>query len=302
MREWLSGFWYPPTPPERLASLRILIGTFGLVYTTVRAPYLADFSRFGPADFAPVGPVAVLSAPLPAAAVFTLVALAIASGVGFVLGWRFRVTGPLHAAALLWVLSYRNSWGMVFHTENLLVLHVLVLGLGRSADALSLDARRERGDPNGRYGWPVMLMCTITAGAYVLAGIAKLRNSGLDWITTDILRNYIAYDNLRKIGLGDVHSPLGGMLVAHGWVFPPLALFTEILELAAPVALFGRRLAAWWCGLMWSFHLGVLAVMAIFFPYQLLGFAYLPFFRAERLLARGPGARVARWLSTSRPR
>lgn len=297
MLDRLDRFWFPPTGPERLAAVRILVGLFGLVYCCVRAPNLVNFSRFGPQDFEPVGPVAVLGAPLPAWLVVVAVVACIGTGAAFVVGWRFRVTGPLHAFLLLWVLSYRNSWGMVFHTENLLVLHVLVLGLARSADAHAMDARRASGPAHPRYGWPLKLLGTITVVAYVLAGVAKLRNSGFDWITSDILRNYIAYDNLRKIGLGDIHSPFGGWLVAHGGVFPPLAAFSVGLELLAPVALLGRRWAAGWCSLMWSFHLGVLAVMAIFFPYQLFGIAYLPYFRAERVLGWGPAKRVFGWLA-----
>jgi hypothetical protein len=30
------------------------------------------------------------------------------------------------ALLLLWVTTYRNSWGQVFHTENLMVLHVVL--------------------------------------------------------------------------------------------------------------------------------------------------------------------------------
>ena len=39
----------------------------------------------------------------------------------------YRVTAPLAALGMLWVTAYRNSWGMVFHTENLLVIHLAVL-------------------------------------------------------------------------------------------------------------------------------------------------------------------------------
>jgi len=31
----------------------------------------------------------------------------------------------LAALALLWTLTYRNAWGQIFPTENLLVLHVI---------------------------------------------------------------------------------------------------------------------------------------------------------------------------------
>ena len=271
-------------PAERLAALRMLVGGFATIYLTARVVHLVSFVDFPARNFTPVGVVSLLSAPLPAPLVIASVALSLILAPAFTLGWRFRITGPAFAAALLWVLSYRNSWGMVFHTENLLVLHVLVLGLTRSADAWSLDARRPAAPPPpGAHGWPVRLLVLVTLATYVLAGAAKLRLSGLSWVDSDLLRNYIAYDNLRKLELGDFHSPIGAALVAHGWLFPPLAATSLALELLAPIALVGPRLARAWALAAWAFHAGVLAVMAIFFPYPLFGFGFAPLFAVERL-------------------
>lgn len=278
--------WYrSDAPPERLAALRLLVGGFATVYLAARFVHLISFVDFAPRSFAPVGVVdLLLGAPLPAALVVAPVLLALLLAVAFTLGWRHRVTGPAFAATLLWVLSYRNSWGMIFHTENLMVVHVIVLGLTPAADAWSLDVRRRPPPPRPRaHGWPVRLLALVTVTTYVLAGLAKLRLSGLSWATSDLLRNYIAYDNLRKLELGDAHSPLGAALVAHGWLFPPLAGASLVVELLAPAALFGPRLARWWSLAAWAFHAGVLAIMAIFFPYPLLGLAFAPLFAAERL-------------------
>jgi hypothetical protein len=255
------------------------------VYLAVRLVHLVSFVDFPAASFRPVGVVAALAAPLPGWAVVAAAVATVPLGAMFTLGWRFAVTGPLFAATLLWVLSYRNSWGMIFHTENLLVVHVLVLALGRSADAWSLDARRRPPPPgaDAAHGWPVRLLALATVGTYLLAGVAKLRLSGLSWIGSDLLRNYIAYDNLRKLELGDWYSPLGAALLPHAWLFPPLALFSVAFEVLAPLALLGPRLARVWALGAWAFHVGVLAVMAIFFPYPLLGLGFAPLFAPERL-------------------
>jgi Vitamin K-dependent gamma-carboxylase len=290
-----------PAPAERLAALRVLVGSFALVYLAARGVHLASVTGLAAVQFRPVGVVRVLSSPLPALAVQALVVAAIAAGIAYVIGLRFRVTGPLFAALLLWVTSYRNSWGMIFHTENLAVLHVLVLGVVRSADALSLDARRKPQEraPDARYGWPIRLLCAITVLTYVIAGVSKLRNAGYDWVSGDVLRNYVAHDNVRKIALGDAHSSLGGSLVGYRWLWPPLALVSMIVELGAPLALVHRRLARAWVAVAWLFHIGVLALMAIFFPYPALGVAFAPFFPIERALEH-PWAR--RILASARPR
>lgn len=285
----MSAWSFPAAPASRLAALRIVLGVAAWIYVIARLPDLVGVARLPAWQFKPVGPVALLGAPLPGALVVVLVALAIALGAGFVLGWRWRITGPGFAAVLLWVISYRNSWGMPFHTENLMVLHVGVLACARAADAWSLDARRSGIAADGehvRYGAPIRLLAIVTVTAYFIAGYSKVANAGLGWVTSDTLRNYVAFDNLRKAELGDIHSPLGAALVRHPGLFPPLAGFSLLLELGAPLVLLHRRLAQWWCVGAWSFHVGVLATMWIVFHYPLLGLAYAPFFAIEGAVGR----------------
>jgi hypothetical protein len=86
------------------------------------------------------------------------------------------------------------------------------------------------------------------------------------------------------------------MLVGHAWLFPPLAVATLAVELGAPLALLGGRVARVWALLAWGFHVGVAAVMAIVFPYSLLGIAFAPFFNVEQLPLRLP-ARLTRRLA-----
>jgi hypothetical protein len=108
-----------------------------------------------------------------------------------------------------------------------------------------------------------------------------LKLAGSAWLHGDYLRAEIAHDNLRKIELGSNYSPLGAWLVTYSWPFGVLAWLTLVLELGAPIALLGGRVALSWAALAWSFHVGVAALMVIIFPYQLFGFAFLPFFALE---------------------
>ncbi len=273
-------------PATSLAALRILIGAYALVYTLVRFGHVVRTATFPVRQFDPVGPVSLLSQPLPYAVVLVLTTVTVLLGVAFVLGWRFRVVGPAFAFSFLWTLSYRNSWSMVFHTENLLVLHVLVLGIVRAADVWSLDARGRPVDGTARfrYAWPILLLCAITVTTYFIAGYTKLRISGLSWVTHDALRYHVAHDNLRKAELGSVYSPLGAWLAGHAGIFKPLAAVSLIVEVLAPLALLGRRIGRAWCVSAWAFHFGVFAVMAIGFHYPLAGVAYASFFDTARLV------------------
>lgn len=290
-------WWHAPAPARRLAMLRLLVGGYALAYLLVRFGHLVGVSAMSPQQWKPVGPVALLAAPLPSAVVVACAVLAVLLGVAFVAGARFRVTGPAFAAALLWVISYRNSWSMVFHTENLLVLHVLVLAVCPAADALSLDARRRPpvdDTPRARYGWGIRLLCAVTVTTYFIAGWSKLHNAGLGWVTSDTLRMYVAYDNLRKVELGDSYSWLGTMLAQHGWLFPPLAAASLLVEVGAPLALLHPRVGRWWCAAAWSFHAGVVVMMAIVFHYPLSGVGYASFFPVESLHDRWRRSRAGR--------
>jgi hypothetical protein len=270
-------------PAARLALLRILIGGYALIYLLVRFQNLRSVARFDRADFHPVGLARVLTEPLPNAIVTGLTLLALAGAVPFVLGFRYRIFGPLFAIAFLWVTTYRNSFGMVFHTENLLALQLLLLGVAPAADAFSLGTPAVAApEADARYGWPIRAMTWITVIAYVLAGIAKLKLAGFTWLDGELLRRHIAHDNLRKLELGSFHAPLGAALVRYTAPFQLFSLLTLAIELGAPIALLGRRWGLVWCLAAWLFHVGVLALMAIPFPYQLSLIAYAPFFEVER--------------------
>jgi hypothetical protein len=279
----IDAFWRPAAPAKRLAALRVLLGTYAAVYATVRIAHFGNFSRYGVASFHPVGVVNLLSQPLPSWLTWALAIATSLAGVAFALGYRYRITGVVFAALLLWVTSYASSWGMVFHTENLMVLQLVVLALAPAADAFALGGNSDAEEAVGaRYGWPIRLMCAVTVLAYFIAGVAKLRVSGLGWVTGEILQNYISYDALRKAELGSIYSPLGPWLAAHGGVFKPLAAGSLLMEFGAPLALIGRRVALVWVISAVLFHLGVLAVMAILFPYVCFGFGFACFFRVER--------------------
>ncbi|MFP3907333.1 MAG: HTTM domain-containing protein, partial [Acidimicrobiales bacterium] len=276
-------------------ALRVFVTVFALAYLVVRFPHLIDIAQLSdaaPGRFDPVGPLVLLARPVSPLVAIVVLAATLAAGVVAGAGWRWRVSGPVFALGVLLVLSYRNSWGQVFHTENLLVLHLGILAVAPASDTWSLDARRRRSDgalppaSSTRYGWPAQLMVVVVVVAYVLAGWAKLRASGVGWASGDALRNLVAHDALRKELVGDAGSPIGIVALRHAWVFAPMAVLSLAVELLAPVALFGGRVRMAWVVAAWIFHLGVLAVMGILFPYQLLGVGFACFVAVESIPQR----------------
>ncbi len=265
------------------------------MYVLVRVPEVAGVARYGAAQFHPVGVARVLSRPLPRGVVLALAIATCVLLVPFVLGWRFRVTGPLAAVALLWTITYRNAWGLPFHTENLMVLHVIALAIAPAADAWSVDPGRS-GEAAAGYGWPIRLLATLTVVTYLLAGIAKLRLAGMDWLDGEQLRNQIAHDNLRKALLGDGLGPLAHLVLEHPAPLVVFSVLTLVLELGAPLALLHPRAGHAWAIGAWGFHVGVVLLMNIWFVYPLAGMAFLPFVAAERVIvgARGIVRRARR--------
>lgn len=286
----LAAWWFAPAPAERLAALRILVGGYALVYVIARLREFAGVARYGASQFHPYGVVKVLDAPLPPSVVVALAVITCVLLALFVLGVWYRAVAPVAALALLWTITYRNCWGMPFHTENLMVLHVIALSLAPAADAWAVGAqRRMREVGHAGYGWAIRLCAVLTVATYMLAGIAKLRLAGIGWVDGELLRNQIAIDNLRKALMGDGIAPLAGLVLEHPAPLVVFSALTLVLELGAPLALAHRRLGHVWSVLAWGFHVGVVLLMNIWFPYPLAGMAFLPFLPAERVIRAGCG-------------
>lgn len=294
---WLEG----SAPPARLGVLRAAIGGYALWYVGTRSELISDLARRDVSLYDPVGPFRALAAPLDPALADWMVVATVVTGVAFVAGALYRLSGPLFALLLLLTLSYRNSWSMVFHMHNALVVHVLILGMVHAADGFSVDSliRRRREPSSARYQWPIALICAVTAAGYLVAGVAKLCGpTGMAWASGELLREQIATDAIRKHVLdGDV-VPVARALYDHVWLFTVIGVATLVLEVGAPLFLANARLRRLWAVSAWLMHWGVLVIMGIKFRYHLSFVMFLPFFRVERVLSLFTG--LGRWVRSAR--
>ena len=272
--------------PTRYRVLRALIAGYAAIWAAVRVPAALDTLDFAARRFDPVGPLAFLDHPLPDLVVVLAVVATPVAAAFLAFGRHEKISGPLAAIGFLFITTYRNSWGHLLHTENLVSLHLIVLAV---APFLAGTAVADGGEEDDR-SFAVDAMAVLTVGTYFLAGVAKLRISGGAWLDGDVLRHQIAFDNARKLVLGDTASPFAGWILRQGWLLAPAAVMTMVVELGAPLALLRGRVAAAWCALAVAFHLGIVAFMAILFPYHLLGIALAPLLPVERL-----GTTVAKW-------
>lgn len=301
-RELYDRFWFRPAPAARLAVVRVLVGLFVLQYLGQRIEMLTGLGYTEAPLFEPAGVAAILSKPISPEMWQLVLWSTLALNLTFISGWKFRLTGPLFAALLLALLSYRNSWSMIYHNDDVLVLHVLILGLLPSADTWSLDAffrqRRQaiavkrsaaatfpEGDDAWIYGWGLQLLCVVVVVTYFLAGVAKVAGPlGWTWFNGEALRSQLAADSLRKELLGYGASPLVFALYHHVWLFTFLGAGSLALELGAPLALSHRRAGQLWCLSVLAMHWGIYLTMGISFTYYLYGIIYAPFFAVELLV------------------
>lgn len=283
----VDTWWRAPAPARRLALVRVFVGLYCLILLLARVPSFTRLAQFDAARFEPIGVVTLLDAPLALGPTLAVLVLALVGALAFTLGFRYRLAAPVFALALLWVTSYRNSWGHMSHSEHLVVVHVLVLSVVPAADALSLDARARRTHTRDEthYGWPLRLLMLTVVVSYMLAGYAKLSNGGWAWIRGDAIHNQIANDTLRKLRLGGWPSPLSPALLRQPWLFGALAGGTLAIELGGFVAMAQGKLrwVSWaWVAAAWLMHLGIVAGMGISFPYPISGVAFASFLPLER--------------------
>ncbi len=287
----LASFWFRPIAPERLSILRLITGGFSLWYLLARYEMFQKIAQSELSLYDPVGLATLLSEPLSFPVFKGLLLLTIGLNILYILGWKFRFTGPLFALSLMLLMCYRNSWSMIYHNYNGLVMHVMVIGFTAAADTLSIDAWRQKGTkwleevkPDWQYGWPILLICTLTVITYVLAGFAKIYGDlAWDWMSGEAMRSQVAVDAIRKNLFGSQASPLFEWIYPHTSLFLMMGIMTMILELGAPLALLNQKIGYIWALLTCSMHWGIYFIMGIHFPYQMGGFIFLAFFPLERL-------------------
>lgn len=285
MRGRLARWFFAPAPAERLGVFRVLLCTYAVIWVAVRTPHWLDLARLPDSRSRPVGVLSIGDWSLGHGVVAVLAAVTLVAGAAGVAGWRWRLSGPVLALGFLVLCTHGASWGQVLHTEHLPALHLLVLATAPAAHAWTVGHRRTGPLDGPAHGWPLRVLALVTVATYVVAGVAKVRYAGAGWVGGEVLRNLVAHDNLRKQLLGDPSSPFAPLVVDHPGLFAPASVLTLVVELGAPLALLGGRLRTVWVVSAWLFHLGVLAFMAVLFPYPLVGLAFAPMFRLERLPA-----------------
>ncbi len=260
----------PPASAESLAAIRILACLVMLGY--VLTSDLSSTARLPRELLVPMGLISLLGQ-VPGfswflSTAFVLGSFQVATGVLLLLGavgWRARVTMPLAALATLVYVGIFWHYTYFFH-QCLIGIYVLVaVSLAPCADAWSFDsaARRTTLKSTDVYGWWRYLCWIVVALPYFLAGLSKLRGTGMSWWWPDNLRGKIFRDTLSD---GLLNWDLGLLLVdAPDAIFAAIGLFTLSLELCFVSVLFSRAARQVLPLLVIGLHLGILLLQDFIF-------------------------------------
>lgn len=185
----------------------------------------------------------------------------------------------------LYLLAATHSLSKINHSDAALIFTMFVLIFSRCGDGFSIDSLRRSvrlgGVPvalSGEYHWPVQIIRIIWVVVFFLAGVAKLRRGGMDWMISDSMANLI----LRKQLIWEPPTSLGWFFLENPWTCQVMATGAVVLELLAPLVLFSKVARLLIVPAMLGMQIGIRLIMGddftqlmsmylFFVPWLLLG-------------------------------
>jgi hypothetical protein len=273
MRLWQS-FWFPLVPVRRLAAFRIAVVAFALI-SILSSGYMLRYARVDQSFYHPLLVLRVLRLPQPGVGVMTaLYVLLIVALVCALIGLMTRLA--------LWFATF-YSFGKTSHNTVTIVAALFVLAIGPAGKAYALDAlrarRRQPGlkqplsgreDYDELAGWALRVVMVLVVLAYVFSAYAKLRTSGLGWISGGAIKKGITQHQ---------HPGLLTSVLQYSLLVNVMMALTLAVEATAWLAFFRGRIRDAWVVSAVLFHLGSFALLGINF----LGYVvtYLAFYDLE---------------------
>ena len=265
-------WWFEPEWPDNLGLCRLVF--FGLLLA-----YYLPVSHVGwgsvPASFRnPIWLFERLHLPiLPDYALAILVAAWKVALAMACVGMLTRLSTALAFLLGVYLIGLPYNFGKTDHMTAIVVWTMLILALSHSGDAWSVDAwmrRRQAGDVpapprvrSGEYRWPVRAVWVVMATIFFAAGMAKVIQGGPAWVFSDNM----AISLVQRYY--DVSAPptldWGLRVAQHPWLAESMAAGSLLLELAAPLALFSRRLRRVLPWMLLAMQIGIGLLMNVWF-------------------------------------
>lgn len=292
LRAGIYNFFFAPRLPGNLGFCRVIF--FGLM---LWFHWPVDFTVWSalPASF-DQNPFPLFDAlRLPVASVKTVAVIE-----GF---WKFslllacigfltRISAATAFVLGLYLLGIPHNFGKAGHGDGVLIITMAILALSRCGDSWSLDRllRSYRAGPpvaasaaSGEYNWPVKMVWLLSSLVFFAAGVAKLRYSGLEWITSDNMANMLIQHHYKS----DPIVGWGKVIANWPLVCKFLAAMTIFVELFFPLAMFNRWARWFFVASMFLMQVGIAVLMGVVFTqFMFVYLFWVPWDSVGRFVAR----------------
>lgn len=300
---WLAGR-VPLASAEAVALFRVMFG-IGVMAIVVARPVSSAWvtdGRTGNSPSALQGLALQAFQEVPAAADW-LTTWTLMWGVLFTIGWMSRTSFVmLTGGVLTWALLFTTEIGS--HSISVLMVTLLCLIWSRWGDAWSVDAwlGQNRGMParsvsGHEYGFTIWIPGLVLGVSFAAAALAKLRESGLDWILNGTVKYHFLSDSAEAPvtwGLGIAQYPHMAVLVSFA------ALAIEALVIVGVLARTYRYRAAAGVAAL-SILVGFFLFQGLFWPaWWILLLSFLPWHRVHGAGPPSHGA-IQAGTATARP-
>jgi hypothetical protein len=272
-------YWFSPGSLTDLGVARVVLAAI-LLWLNGTTRFL-HVGTVAPALWVPVPLLEMLGVGQPSVETLRWMGIATAALlVAVLLGIGTRVALVAVLALELLQEGFINSFGKVTHATLPLLYALAFFALAPCDRAVALDAlwRREPTERAARFArWPIDLLYVELAGYYALAGVAKLRDSGIAWGDGYTLQYHLL----------DFGTPLGQRVAGDLGLCAALSGLTLLFELGFWTGVV-RRLRPFWLVAGALFHLGTTLLLDItFWPVVATYLLFVPWSRLARLVRLG---------------
>jgi HTTM domain len=248
-KRWMH-FWFEPVEPLNLGLCRVLFfGALFLLYWDYDPARWADKLD---SLWMPVWLFEILKLPVLSSGSLALFhSVWITSLATSCVGLFTRASTICSFILGVYLLGLPLNFGKVSHGEALVVFVLGIMALSRCGDSSSVDRfvrkARQGSEPSvqrprvsGEYTWPVRVVWVLFALIFFGAGVAKLRQSGLEWIFSDNMAILL----MRAQMQGQAVLPFASYVREYPWLGQLVAAGTIVVEVGYPLVLFSSR-ARW---------------------------------------------------------
>jgi len=261
--------------PQQLAWIRIVVCLTALIFTVMEdlpalssmPPEIRNKDQFSHLLHTVPGYSALLSnSHLLGALQWTTAALLLLGLIGF----QTRITLSLGGVGFFLMQAILRDYTYLYHSGLVLVYLVLVISWTACGAKWSVDRwlNRTKSPPSAQsLGFSVYICFIVMAVVYLVSGLSKMRDSGLDWFRGDNIEHKLVQDALSPIFL-DYKWKATLWLVQHHapeMVFTIIGTVGLIAELGYLTVLFSRTAQIIMPVIAFGVHLGILVFQHILF-------------------------------------